>query len=157
MGDGQVLDIDLVGFSRGGAVALAVANDLKYEGCCCEYNAKHECTKGYSNIPVRFLGMFDAVDANLTPNWPQTVPSNVGSSFHARRTGMLFFPTMRVPGTPIYRNGGGLTSHHEVGFPSDNLAMQLMLEAACKAEVPMLSSLATEGGALPHHTAAVGQ
>lgn len=56
--DFEAPNIDLVGHSRGGVIAVELAWKLKEEGCTCTY--KTDVT--HKPVQVRFVGTYDAVD-----------------------------------------------------------------------------------------------
>jgi hypothetical protein len=68
--------IDMVGHSRGGFIALTLAWSLKQRGCCCD-------GKRHRPVPVRFLGMYDAVDMAFGYGFSERIPPNVQNAFHA--------------------------------------------------------------------------
>jgi T6SS, Phospholipase effector Tle1-like, catalytic domain len=105
-------DIDIVGFSRGAATAVHLANVIAERGIPRPDGAKYfawhwEPLLGWSwrmpkpvpaaaqtAAPIRFLGLFDTVASIGLPIWPfrnrptrrwrvTTIPSNVLHSFHA--------------------------------------------------------------------------
>lgn len=58
------MHINLVGWSRGGAIALNVSDLLQEEGCsCCDFKCK---LKGKYYPSINWIGLFDAV--NMTPH-----------------------------------------------------------------------------------------
>ena len=60
--------IDMVGHSRGGYIVMQLARRLNHNGC--------ECLDGiWQPVPVRFVGLFDAVD-EAEPNYPQDGNAN---------------------------------------------------------------------------------
>jgi pimeloyl-ACP methyl ester carboxylesterase len=61
------MPIDLVGFSRGAAIANEVAALLHEQGCSCE----EKCGGKPRSIPVRFLGLFDPVHSMGMPTFGQ--------------------------------------------------------------------------------------
>ncbi|MCZ6581541.1 MAG: DUF2235 domain-containing protein [Nitrospirae bacterium] len=70
--------IDIIGFSRGAALALEFANEILEEG-----------VHGVKEPPIRFLGIWDTVASfgipgnNINLGFHLTVPSNVGTCCHA--------------------------------------------------------------------------
>jgi RHS repeat-associated protein len=65
--------IDLVGHSRGGYIVLQIAVELKEKGCCCGGTT----TKP---VPVRFLGLYDAVKMSPGYGGSSEIPDNVDSA-----------------------------------------------------------------------------
>ena len=85
-------NVALVGWSRGAVIAMGVASDLQSMGCTCSGTT-------FKPIKVRFMGLFDAVQM-MPGNWPQSVPSNVGSFAHAQKSAWQWiFPTKNYGGT----------------------------------------------------------
>jgi RHS repeat-associated protein len=79
-------DINIVGHSRGGLVAILVAKKLKEKPCACENK-------------IKFMGLYDAVDRYLLAN-TGTIPDNVEYVVHARRDpGVNSRPTFGNTGT----------------------------------------------------------
>ena len=71
-------DIDVIGFSRGAALALEFANEV------------HDCeVAGQTERPIRFLGLWDTVASfglpgnNINLGYTLTVPKNVAACYHA--------------------------------------------------------------------------
>jgi uncharacterized protein (DUF2235 family) len=153
--------IDVVGFSRGAALAVDFVNEVD---------------KYFQHAPVRFLGLFDTVpsfgvpgnDVNL--HWKLWLPDNVQKCFHAmaldeRRRN---FPVQRLkgpkgenpPGTRLeevwFRGvhsdiGGG----ENVGLTS--IALSWMLEKALECEVPVQPESVAEYKQLWKTDAAIGK
>lgn len=84
-------DIDIIGFSRGAAIAVAFANRIRSRGIFTS-----EGKRVVSKPPIRFLGLWDVVAAfgipiNLGPiefqsinlGYKLTLPDNVLHAFHA--------------------------------------------------------------------------
>jgi len=133
--------IDVVGFSRGAALALHFVNEVD---------------KYFQHAPVRFLGLFDTVpsfgvpgnDVNLL--WKLWLPDNVQRCFHAmaldeRRQN---FPVQRLkgprgenpPGTrleEVWFRGvhGDIGGGENVGLTS--IALSWMLEKALECGLPI--------------------
>lgn len=63
----------LVGHSRGGLVATKIAKRLDSEGCPCIAKS----------VPVRFVGLYDAVNMSMNSNSP--IPRSVRDVAHGRR------------------------------------------------------------------------
>lgn len=63
----------LVGHSRGGLAAAKIAKKLESEGCPCIAKS----------VPVRFVGLYDAVNMSMNSNSP--IPRNVRDVVHGRR------------------------------------------------------------------------
>jgi hypothetical protein len=80
--------IDIFGYSRGGIKAMTLAHLLNDEGCTCNYPINGNPVK-IRNIPIRFLGLIDPVNAGLGVNtgigtgFKQTVPPNVQGGYWA--------------------------------------------------------------------------
>jgi uncharacterized protein (DUF2235 family) len=86
-------DIDIVGFSRGAALALHFANEIYEER---------------GGVEIRFLGLWDVVASfgvpgnELNINWTLTLPDNVRKCYHAmaldERRGNFPLTRVRAPG-----------------------------------------------------------
>ncbi|AQT68262.1 Cell wall-associated polypeptide CWBP200 [Anaerohalosphaera lusitana] len=117
------MQINIVGWSRGAASALEVADQLNEDGCCCD---------GTTVKPeVNWLGLFDAVEMTTNSMMAEDIASNVKRADHARRTQkvgawakQLIFP--RVSGETnssdtvlttkdFYWKDGRKTSHNDIG------------------------------------------
>ncbi|MBQ4481418.1 MAG: DUF2235 domain-containing protein [Victivallales bacterium] len=82
--------IDIVGFSRGGAIAKEIAEELEERGCCCvkkwktihHRNSSERINVGkYETVKVRFLGLFDPV-YSMPWFWDEnSITSNVQNAF----------------------------------------------------------------------------
>lgn len=130
------ITVNLVGWSRGAAIALEVAQELYQEGCCCCW--------GYEEIDyindyvymckqrvfpeINFMGLFDAVDMTITVGWAHTVSPNVKHFAHAMKTEGLkgkqkIFPTIQCGGRYFWRTKdekGDPTTHSDIGTRRDN-------------------------------------
>lgn len=149
--------IDIVGFSRGAALALAFANRV----------AKHAKKTGRT-FPIRFLGLFDVVGSfgipfNLGPikfqeynlGYELNLPENVEYCFHAmaldeRR--QTFRVTRVKRATEVWFRGahsdiGG--GNGNVGLSSITLCWMLRKAAACKVPIRPAHILDTEGRCKP--------
>jgi hypothetical protein len=90
-------NIDIIGHSRGGVIAVDVAWLLKTQGCKCNY---HWFPKLYQPVTVRFLGLYDPVDMGVNIGnrediegyKPGVIPSNV--SYSSRVIAESFSPLM---------------------------------------------------------------
>jgi len=143
-------DVDIVGFSRGAALALHFANVLHGE-----------------KIPVRFLGVWDIVAAFGVPvslgpipfqrinlGYKLTLPDNVKYCFHAmamdeRRP--AFIVTRVDNGYQVWFRG----VHSDIGGGNDNeklsnIALRWMLRKAAKAGLPVDANAAGGVGADAH-------
>ncbi len=142
-------DIDIIGFSRGAALALHFA---------------HELNERRQQVPVRFLGLWDVVasfgipgnDKNL--GWKLTMATNVRRCYHAmaldeRREK---FPVTRVAAPAFGGTVDGRLEevwfrgvHSDVGGSKSlglsSIALCWMLQRAIDCGVPIRS------GALEHH------
>ena len=94
---GLSLDIDLIGYSRGAAVALQVADKLNREGCCCDRICHH------TGIKVRFLGLVDTVNVMVHSPSVTTVPTNVKYAVHIAKQQQreALFPTATISGANL--------------------------------------------------------
>ena len=99
----QDIKIDIVGFSRGAAIANEIAAELQKKGCACAVQGLSPQTS--TDYPrVRFLGLFDAVYSfprYVSWAWnDQVIPPNVQNAAHALardETRALFRPSMLQP------------------------------------------------------------
>ncbi|MBI5763143.1 MAG: hypothetical protein HZA51_06430 [Planctomycetes bacterium] len=114
---GRTVKINLVGWSRGAAIATWVAHELAMIGCPnCGTNTP---------VDVNWLGLFDAVDMSLKiPDQFMTAPPNVGAITHLVKTDhsgyQNLFPTANInPQTPITRYDGTKSEHADVGAYRD--------------------------------------
>jgi len=62
--------LDLAGYSRGGAIAIAIAQEVAHK---------------FPNAKIRVMALFDAVDREMWFGDLSTIPANVGYAFHALR------------------------------------------------------------------------
>lgn len=104
--------IDLVGFSRGGYIAMNIAYDLKNIGCKVE-------GKTHKDIEVRFLGMYDPVDSALGYGNTGAIPSNVKHSYVARAVGQVSIFEPLIVKSRWYFNREG----HSADSESTNLTV----------------------------------
>ena len=95
------IKIDIVGFSRGAAIANEIATELQKNGCPGPWHAWIDYP------PVRFLGLFDAVYSfprYVSWAWnDETIPSNVQNAAHAfasNETRITFRPAILQPSSP---------------------------------------------------------
>jgi RHS repeat-associated protein len=102
------ITIDLVGFSRGGAIANQVATELDKKGCPC-YRGRGRGRKFLSQTKprIRFLGLFDPVYSFpliATPFWnDDTIPPNVDNAAIALASDenrKNFRPSILTPSDP---------------------------------------------------------
>jgi hypothetical protein len=126
--DDAQTQVNLVGWSRGATIALAVAEKL-VDGCWC-------CASGpvrKESPLVNWIGLFDAVDMSPYLD-PGPVPSIVKRVDHAMKVdvGQSYFPTLKVTAaypqvTTVYEDyifGSGdnwYTNHGDIGMGSDAL------------------------------------
>lgn len=133
--------IDVVGFSRGAALALHFANEVDHY---------------FNHAPVRFLGLFDTVASfgkpgnDVNVGWKLTLPGNVQKCFHAmaldERRGN--FPVVRIkdpdganpPGSrlqEVWFRGvhGDIGGGENLGLTS--IAISWMLEKALECGLPI--------------------
>jgi RHS repeat-associated protein len=130
--------IDMVGFSRGAVVVATVARNLDTTGCQCG-------NQTYNRIPVRWIGLYDAVNMMgpliTTPGgWATSFSSNVAAKSHVIHTAnQVLFPTEMgfTPTSPFWRLGNPLqpTTHSEVGH--DPAPLTWMIGQAKSAGVPV--------------------
>ncbi len=137
---------DLVGWSRGGAVAMSISNS-SYEG----HRALHcRCDDGEVEHPnIRFAGLFDAVDMTFRAYGlaiPDLNLSSVQHMVHIKKTTrnpiqLLAFPTLKsTRGTVFIRNDDGSRTVHSdigVGVERRNPAYQIMKTLAQRAGLPI--------------------
>lgn len=153
--EGEHLEIDIVGWSRGAVAAVTVAKMLNDEGCECESKFVLSYEQRYGSqirrktikpVPVRFLGLFDAVSQQFTDPFSLsfaygTIPSNVETSAALWRTADLswsIFPQHKYSGITIEHDfyvNGEATSHGQAGRYVE--AAEWMINQAIAAEVPM--------------------
>ncbi len=152
--------IDVVGFSRGAALALHFVN---------------EADKYFQHAPVRFLGLFDTVpsfgvpgnDVNL--HWRLTLPATVQKCYHAMALDECRdnFPVQRVK-CPDGTNPLGTCLeemwfrgvHSDIGGGKNvgltSIALSWMLEKALECGLPMDKDVLTEHKKLWNTDAALG-
>ena len=114
------IKINLVGWSRGAAIALEVANRLQTDGCNCSSGKRHP--------RVNWIGLFDAVDMNTSMD--PTGTDNADQVDHARKTktvldGQAIYPTIDTQGDNVrnqYFNhlDGSETNHNDIGTGDDS-------------------------------------
>jgi hypothetical protein len=129
--------IDLVGYSRGAVIAATVARDLDRPGLVLG-------GRWINHIPVRWIGLFDAVSQmgplmTVPGGWATTFSSNIGSYAHAIHTadqGRLFpIETRFAPATPFNWPDGRRTTHEDLGHEVGPL--NWMIQQAQTAGVPV--------------------
>ena len=114
------LKIYLVGWSRGGVIAVQTARALGYIGC------KNSATQSYLYPQIEWLGLFDPVNKTAHANWDNTVlPYNITSSSMAVKSNttiyesLAIFPTITY-GTSdfatFYKEDGSSTTHGDIGI-----------------------------------------
>jgi uncharacterized protein (DUF2235 family) len=153
--------IDVIGFSRGAALALHFVNEVDHY---------------FNHAPVRFLGLFDTVASFGKPGnevnlgWKLTLPDNVARCYHAmaldERRGT--FPVTRVkdprgqnpPGSRLeemwFRGvHGDIGGGENVGLTS--IAVTWMLEKAVECGLPVAPELVAKHRALANPNAAIGE
>ena len=114
------VQINLCGWSRGGAIALAVAKNLNTVGCFC-------CGKSKGSyfwakpITVNWIGLFDAVRMTNSIPKPLTL-DNVTRISHATKTTKKepWFPIVNISGGNVrkryfYKKDGSATNHSDMG------------------------------------------
>lgn len=144
--------IDLIGYSRGAAIAVELAWQLHRRG-----------------IKVRFLGLFDAVDRDIALTHTQRIPPNVRMAAHAMRDpkresreAPVFRPEQPRSPSPVQKIGSfAMTMQSSTPMRSPapmqkkplTQAIQLPIgfghtatEAVPKALLTKLSFLTTHGG-----------
>ena len=101
--DPSVVRIVLVGFSRGAAILIAVANSLPF--------------------PVHFLGLYDAVDMEATMDTARI--SNAMTTYHARRNKVVFsrhsWGNTGTVSNGVYVEKSFYASHGAIGGEADNI------------------------------------
>lgn len=153
-------DIDVVGFSRGSALALHFVNEVDHY---------------FNHAPVRFLGLFDTVASfgkpgnDINVGWKLTLPDNVRHCFHAmaldeRRHN---FPVTRVK-DPRGQNPSGdrldetwfRGVHGDIGGGENHgltsLAVTWMLENALACGLPIQPEIVDQYRALANPNASIG-
>jgi hypothetical protein len=149
----QNIKIDLVGFSRGAAIANEIATKLSEDGCKCDPIFRRNGVRYTIKKPkVRFLGLFDTVHSfprYVSWAWnDETIPSNVENSAHALaldETRSLFRPSMLQPDpnstnhserwfTGRHSDVGG---HRNMNQNLSRIALRWMVETAVNAGVKM--------------------
>ncbi len=142
-------EIDIVGFSRGAALALHFANTIAKEGVRNPESGERLAEKS----PIRFLGLWDVVAAFGIPidigipfsrinlGYRLKLPDNVKYCFHAlaldeRR--QTFRPTRVNGGYEVWFRG----VHSDIGGGNDNqalshIALRWMLRKAIKSGLPI--------------------
>lgn len=140
----QLLKINFVGWSRGAAMLIEIAQTLNDKGCSC-------CGKWYKPfsgiqlkpIPINWMGLFDAVDMSIGAiSTSSTVPPNVMWVSHAMKSeDQIMFPTIQypnnMPGSRMFwRYDGSPTTHNDIGRRRDNNgAFNWMVEEARNAGI----------------------
>jgi uncharacterized protein (DUF2235 family) len=142
-------DIDIIGFSRGAALALHFANMIASEGVSDPESGERLAEKP----PIRFLGLWDVVAAFGIPidigipfsrinlGYRLKLPDNVKHCFHALALDELrqtFRPTRVNGGYEVWFRG----VHSDIGGGNDNealshIALRWMLRKAIKAGLPI--------------------
>ena len=146
--------IDIVGFSRGAAIANQIATELDRNGCQCKVDAPKSPRTIYKpEYPkVRFLGLFDAVYSFPLPvawAWNDTtIPSNVQNAAHANaadETRKFFRPSMLQPSSAHTRfnqewfkgRHSDVGGHIELNRILGAIALRWMINQAVAADVKM--------------------
>ncbi|MFA7666209.1 MAG: RHS repeat-associated core domain-containing protein [Burkholderiaceae bacterium] len=139
--EGGVVDVDVIGFSRGAAMARDFANQVAaYDDS--RWQARGVC------LNLRFLGLWDTVaqfglSGSANRHWQLGIPSAVGAVFHAvalneHRT--LFPLELAVGPTVIER--GFIGSHADVGGGNaegdlSDISLAWMVEMGRRAGLPL--------------------
>jgi uncharacterized protein (DUF2235 family) len=140
-------DIDVIGFSRGAAIALDFVNKVAEEGITCEGEVLN------AHPTIRFVGLFDTVAAfgvanlgltRFNPLHHLTLPDNIGHCFHAmaldeRRPS---FRQQRLKGAyEVWFRG----VHSDIGGGNDNpyleyVALRWMYRKAMLCGLPIIEA-----------------
>lgn len=128
------ITVNLVGWSRGGAIATWIAWELPITGCTLR--------NGEKLYPaVNWLGLFDAVDqSSVIPDAYMTTPPASRVSHSVKTSNTVYqrnvFPTIPVmPQWLFWRYNGDPTTHNDIGTKSNNRALQWMISEAQLAGV----------------------
>lgn len=136
-------DIVIMGFSRGAALALDLANRLAEKGIV------HPKTKQVVDAapPIQFLGLFDVVASfglpgnDINIGHTLTLPANVRRCCHAMALDerRRLFPVTRVKGAyeVWFRGGHGDVGGGNGNHPRNNISLRWMLRKAKAAGVPI--------------------
>jgi uncharacterized protein (DUF2235 family) len=122
-------DVDIIGFSRGGAEAREFANMLNERGYNPDYNRFYNKNKPGCPVKIRFVGLFDSVNRTLGNRL--NLPPNVGIGRQAvaqdeKRSS--FPPTPLNPALPgqdfkqVYFPGDHSDIGHGHGLDSNDLS-----------------------------------
>ena len=141
--------INIIGWSRGGHIAVQVADLLNRYGC--SYAKKscngHRLIKNEKNIRIQFLGLFDSVDRAFF-NWTtDTIPSNVEDNaalIHTDPDESILYNSQwykRANIYPVNNLDNSYTTHGDVGGKHGKINMPLivMIILAKKAGVKFKS------------------
>lgn len=147
--------IDIVGFSRGAAIALHFANRIAEEGVKVKDPETGKKTKVFPRI--RFLGLWDTVASfglvwppplqKVNWGWKLQVPDAVEHCYHALAIDELretFRPTRNERAYEVWFRG----YHSDIGGGKDNLksrsniALRWMMKKALAAGVPVKPGVA---------------
>jgi uncharacterized protein (DUF2235 family) len=132
-------EVDIIGFSRGAALAISFANDI---------------AKKLPRVSIRFIGVWDVVGQFGAPGehfqagHDLDFPPNVGHCFHAMALdeSRLFFPLTRLGKgrntSPKLQEVWFRGVHSDIGGGNGNrglnwIALNWMYEAALRAGLPM--------------------
>lgn len=161
--------IDIVGFSRGAALALHFANQI--------FKGKFEGFTPGAPPPIRFLGLWDCVPSFGAPSirlnigWDLRLPDNVAKCYHAlaldeRRSSFeLHRPDARVDDAnqegrlfEIWFRG----VHSDVGGGNKNsglssIALNWMFAGAVRCGVPLKADVVAKNQARRNPTAAISE
>lgn len=136
-------DIVIMGFSRGAALALELANRLAKEGIL-DPKSKQVVEP---SPPIQFLGLFDVVGSFGVPGnainigHSLSLPANVRRCCHAMALDerRRLFPVTRVKGAyeVWFRGGHGDVGGGNGNHPRNNISLRWMLRKARAAGVPI--------------------
>lgn len=152
-------DIDIIGFSRGAALALQFANNINDRGvpdmtdkALAANPEEADFSKVHSSVSIRFLGLWDVVGSfglsfnfilpfnKINLGYKLSVPANVEQCFHAMALDELreTFGITRVKGHEVWFRG----VHSNIGGGYDDrglsdITLDWMLSKAEKTGLPI--------------------
>lgn len=142
-GAGETTNVDVIGFSRGAAMARDFVNRIAQEQAEDSWQAKGFC------VNLRFLGLWDTVAqfgvlGSSNDEWLLSIPSTVRATYHAVAVNEHrdILPLERALGSAIVIERGFIGDHSDVGGGNaegdlSNISLVWMAKMATQAGVPI--------------------